>query len=130
MKKTNDSKNSNKVKKSSEIEERVIFFMNTNTNNFQKNRKLPRRIIDGLYEIETLNMDQLNARMQKINEIKKTIKDKTTKAKLEKIYDACVQRKNKLIKEEEERTRQEMIKFIQGQKLFKTTILFLPFPAL
>ena len=55
-------------------------------------------------------MEELDQRMEAINEYSKTIKETTTHKRLMKAYDECVARKNDLIKEEENKNKQEMIK--------------------
>ena len=69
----------------------------------------PEEEIQGLDEIDYLDMDQLNQRMAAIEELKKTHKNKENLRKLEIIYNACVDRKNLLIKAEEEEQRRKMI---------------------
>ncbi|MCQ2816011.1 MAG: C2 family cysteine protease [archaeon] len=60
--------------------------------------------------IANLNLEELNQRMEAINEYSKTIKETATHKRLMKAYDECVARKNDLIKEEENKNKQEMIK--------------------
>ena len=61
-------------------------------------------------DIDNLNIEELNERMEAINQYSKTVEQPVIMKRLMKIYNKCAERKNKLIKEEEEKQRDELIK--------------------
>jgi hypothetical protein len=94
-----------------EENERIVDFLSQNNKDPEEvdEEDEPEEEIQGLDEIDYLDLDQLNQRMETIEEIKKTHKNKDNIRKLEIIYNACIDRKNLLIKQEEEEQRKKMI---------------------
>lgn len=66
--------------------------------------------LGNLEDVESLQIDELTVRINRIEQLRKTSQSDQVSKQLDEIYNNCVMRRNKLIELQEEKVKEEMIK--------------------